>query len=1106
MNQMTSHSEWADQLCQRMQTQGLQINPAQILQTFSPAYRHHYSIEEAWQDWTALQQCLDKDSLKIRHYRPQEVDEGIFHIKFLVCHEPLTLSRMMPWFDAMGLEVLGEHPFKVQTASGSSWIHDFRLRHERVDFVIDDILNLLQQVFREEVDVDGFNQLVLSAGLNSKQVLMLRSYAAYMKQMRQPWTRERIIETLIEHAAITRLLVAFFMRRFQPGDTDTDSAEQTRERILESIDAVSALDQDQILRQYLNLIEATVRCNFFQDNPASRGHALAFKINSSQVENLPQPLPRFEIYCYSNAFEGIHLRGALVARGGLRWSERKDDFRTEVLGLMKAQMTKNAVIVPSGSKGGFIVKRFSPAGNKQEQIREAYQWFIRSLLSLTDNREGDAVVHPPQTRIHDEVDPYLVVAADKGTATFSDTANRIAEEQGFWLGDAFASGGSAGYDHKKMGITARGAWISVQRHFRERGKDIQTQPFSVLGIGDMSGDVFGNGLLLSKQIRLQAAFNHLHIFIDPNPDPASSWDERKRLFELPRSQWSDYNSTLISQGGGVFSRAQKRIPLSTEIQQLIATERSSMSPDELIHHLLKSEIELLWNGGIGTYIKAASESHAEVQDKANDALRVDAKDLRFSVIGEGGNLGLTAAARVEFCQNGGEVYADSIDNSAGVDCSDHEVNIKIALGRAETKGLLSREQRNQLLEEMTDNVAHLVLQHNYTQTQIISMIESDAALLMHEHGRFMRHLENLDVLNRALERLPDEAEVATRLAAQQGLTKPEIGLLLAFSKLTYKNALLDSSLPDQEDFNQELQHYFPTPLQHSYREEWLQHPLRREIISTRLANRIVDHVGPGFSFRMREELGSNIAGLTYAYQCVMQLFDLETLWNEVEALDNQVNAQVQILCLKIISGFLQRDISWLLRERQPVHASGVVVQRFAESADYLSSHIETHLSGLSQEIFDHHLQQLLKQQVPESLAIRIARLVPLSSALDISHISLEKQSPLASTAKLYFQLGDELDIHWLREQISALKSHNHWQQLAITGLRNQVHLSQRRLCSNIIGSAANSRFNFEDVLEDWQKQQEFRLQRYHNMLAEMRAHRSLDFPMLSLLSQELSRF
>ena len=594
------------------------------------------------------------------------------------------------------------------------------------------------------------------------------------------------------------------------------------------------------------------------------------------IDNLPRPRPRFEIFVYSTRFEGIHLRGGLVARGGLRWSDRKEDYRTEVLGLMKAQMVKNAVIVPAGSKGGFITKQIAQLPQREiyAEVQACYSLYIQALLELTDNRVGNEIQSPKQTAVHDGPDPYLVVAADKGTASFSDVANGISQSKNFWLDDAFASGGSQGYDHKKMGITARGAWESVKRHFRGLGKDIQNEDFTVIGIGDMSGDVFGNGMLLSKHIRLVGAFNHMHIFIDPDPDTKKSFKERSRLFELPRSAWTDYDKTLISKGGGVFSRKAKKIELTPEIQALLDCKEEHLTPNELIVYLLKARVDLIWNGGIGTYIKAAVETNAAVSDKNNDDIRINGKQVRAKAIGEGGNLGVTQKGRIEFAQNGGLIYSDSIDNSAGVDCSDNEVNIKILLSEIMKSGRLSRDERNKLLIDMTENVAANCLLNNYKQTQIIDIMETDAGINMHQHARFMRHLEREGILNRRLETLPNDEQITERIGKNQGLTKPELSILLSYSKLTYKNAILETSSLEEECYNDLLLRYFPPKLRDLYADEILRHPLRKEIIATILSNKITNDIGIGFGFRIREETGARIENIAKAYVVSVEVFDL----------------------------------------------------------------------------------------------------------------------------------------------------------------------------------------------------------------------------------------
>ena len=783
---------------------------------------------------------------------------------------------MLPVLQSMGVEVVDERPYEVVPEDGRRyWIYDFGLRvepgllsgggGERLDTLRERFEDAFRAAWLGEAEVDRFNSLVLRAGLSWRQAAVLRAYGKYLRQTGVSWGQEFIADVILTHRATTVALVELFETRFDPkragADRDAREAELV-DRISALIDDVTSLNADRILRSYLSLIRATLRTNhFLADRPF-----LSMKLEPQEIPGLPEPRPQYEIFVYSPRVEGVHLRFGSVARGGLRWSDRHEDFRTEILGLVKAQAVKNAVIVPVGAKGGFVVKRppkptGDPAADREASLQEGiacYRMFISGLLDLTDNLVGGEVDPPRDVVRHDGDDTYLVVAADKGTATFSDIANEVAKSYGFWLGDAFASGGSVGYDHKAMGITAKGAWESVKRHFRELGVDTQRQDFTVVGVGDMAGDVFGNGMLLSEHIKLVAAFNHLHVFIDPSPDPAVSYAERKRLFERPRSTWDDYDRTKISAGGGVWSRSLKSIPLNPEIRRALGIDESvaQLSPAELIKAILQAPLDLLWNGGIGTYVKASTETHADVGDKANDAVRVNGADLRAKVVGEGGNLGLTQLGRIEFARAGGKVNTDALDNSAGVDCSDHEVNIKILLDSLVADGKLTGEQRNQLLAEMTDEVGELVLADNHRQNAVLGISRAHAAQMMSVHARQISSLEEQTTLDRELEALPSKKECREREKNGLGLTSPELATLLAHVKLHLKHQVLDSDLPEADAFSRRLPDYFPAPLRERYGDAVPQHPLRRQITATLLVNEVVDGGGISYAYRLAEEISA----------------------------------------------------------------------------------------------------------------------------------------------------------------------------------------------------------------------------------------------------------
>jgi len=778
-----------------------------------------------------------------------------------------------------------------------------------------------------------------------------------------------------------------------------------------------------------------------------------------------------------------------------------EDFRTEVLGLMKAQMVKNTVIVPAGSKGGFVVK--TPLSGlkrdqQQDEVVRCYRTLLCGMLDLTDNYKQGKVKTPDYLVRYDEDDPYLVIAADKGTATFSDIANGIAQEYGFWLGDAFASGGSAGYDHKKMGITARGAWESVKRNFREIGIDIQSQDFRVIGIGDMSGDVFGNGMLQSRHIRLVGAFNHQHIFIDPDPDPEASFRERQRLFEMGRSSWEDYDPALISRGGGIYSRAAKSIAISNETKALLGIKEDRLIPLELIRSMLKAPVDLLWNGGIGTYVKASGETHEEVSDKANDGLRVDGAELRCKVIGEGGNLGVTQLGRVEFARKGGLIYTDFIDNSAGVDCSDHEVNIKILLNQILSAGDMTLKQRNQLLAEMTDEVADLVLANNYSQSQAISLVASQATQRLSEHARFINWLESQGRLERSLEFLPDNKEIARRQAENSGLTKPEIAVLHSYSKMTYYEALIQSEIPDDAFLASKLQNYFPGVLGERYSGQMANHQLKREIIATHLTNDIVDHIGPGFGFRMREEVGANIAGVTRAYLAASMIFDANQLWQRIEALDNRVAAGIQIEMLLKVSRMLERSVNWMLRHRQGSLQIKELVDYFRPGVSELTEKLPKPLAAQDRLDLNRQTKRLTNSGVPRDLAMLTAGLIPLTAALDIVEVAKQTGTDVPVVASLYYRLGSELQFHWLQQQITGLNVRTHWHNLANIGLASALNSHQRELTSHILERAGKYR-SAKTMIDKWAEANPFIVDRHNRMISEMKAQATLDFAMLSVV-------
>lgn len=1080
---------------------------------FPAGYRERYPARVAVFDIEQMESLADAGSLAMSLYVPLEASPGRLNFK-LYRTAPVPLSSSLPMLERMGVRVVDEHPAEVLRQDGSRVsIHDFGLNYTGgSELDIDKLRPLFQDAFlrawRGEIENDDFNRLTLLAGLGWREVSVLRAYAKHMKQAAFTFSQTYIEQTLTAHPRLARQLVGLFLQRFDPAlNKNRDKHCDKLVVELESeLNNVANLDEDRILRQYLAVIRATLRTNYFQ-RTADGGFKpyISLKFNPALIPNLPQPRPMFEIFVYSPRIEGVHLRGGKVARGGLRWSDRMEDFRTEVLGLVKAQIVKNAVIVPVGSKGGFVVKNPPVGGDREAVLAEGiacYKTFLSGLLDLTDNLVQGKLVPPANVVRHDEDDPYLVVAADKGTATFSDYANQVAAEYGFWLGDAFASGGSVGYDHKKMGITARGAWESVKRHFREFGLNTQEQPFTVVGVGDMSGDVFGNGMLLSKKIRLIAAFDHRHIFIDPNPDPESSWNERARLFALPRSSWDDYDKKLISAGGGIWPRSAKSIKLSHEARDALGIEAENLSPSELMRAILTAPVDLLYNGGIGTYVKASSESDAAVGDRANDAIRVNGADLRCRVVGEGGNLGMTQLGRIEFAIKGGKINTDAIDNSGGVDCSDHEVNIKILLNSVVAEGELTEKQRNKLLAEMTDEVAELVLRDNYAQTQILSLTHAGGVSLIDEQADFIRKLGYAGKLNRKIEFLPNDEEIGERKIVQMGLVIPELAVLLAYSKIELFDDVLASDVPEDPYISTALARYFPEPLRVRFAQQIGQHPLKREIISTHVVNSMVNRVGPTFVSRLQTEMGAASADIVRAYMATREVFGLVQIWRAIEALDNQVDDTVQKAMIFDTSRLVQRGTMWFLRRREWLADLQATLAHFSPGVRRLSEGMSGLVTATYREQLERVSAHYVGQGVPADLAFRLASLDELFSALDLVEVAVETSRAEAVVAKVYFELGGELDLYWLGDQISALPAESRWQSLARSALRVDLSSQARALAADALKQFVELQ-DADEIVTAWRTRHQQQTDRYRHLLGDVKASTSTDMPMVSVLLREL---
>ena len=1096
---------------------------------FPLAYEEDVAPADALADIAALEQLRDsREARRLSLHRPQLQKPARMHLKIVRIGDPVPISDLLPILENFGLRVIAERPYELAwPEGGAAWIQDFELEHR--DGLAVDIARI-EERFREaltmtwggETENDGFNRLLLGADLTAREITVLRAYCRYLLQTGVPFSQAYMERALAANPAIAAGLVRLFEARLDPAAAQPAASRRSRTRgerpdgrgnssdeivaqIRASLDSVASLDEDRILRAYLELVQATLRTNFYRRDP--QGGALtylSFKLDPAAIRDLPLPRPKFEIFVYSPRVEGVHLRMGYVARGGIRWSDRREDFRTEVLGLMKAQNVKNTLIVPVGAKGGFVPKRL-PGGSREEvqtEVIACYRTFIRGLLDLTDNIVGARVVPPPQVARRDGDDAYLVVAADKGTATFSDIANSISAEYGFWLGDAFASGGSAGYDHKKLGITARGGWECVKRHFRELGTDIQKTPFTAIGIGDMSGDVFGNGMLLSPHIRLQAAFDHRHIFIDPNPDAAVGFAERQRLFDLPRSSWDDYERKRISKGGGVFARTAKSITLSPEARALLGLEAGVNTPMEIMRAILRMPVDLLWNGGIGTYVKASRESNAEVGDRANDGLRINGLDLKAKVVGEGGNLGFTQRGRIEYALAGGRLNTDFIDNSAGVNTSDVEVNLKILLNPILQAGRLTAGDRNRLLASMSGEVCSLVLRNNYLQSQAISTLELQARARMSEFQHLIRSLERSGELNRALEFLPADDELAERRKAGAGLTRPELAILLAYSKIWLNNHLLDSDVPEDPYLSTELERYFPGPVRRRFARAIPRHRLRREIIATAITNSLINRMGPTFVPRAQEDTGAEPAQIARAYTAAREIFEMRTVWARIEELDNRVPAKVQYAASFETSRLLRHATYWLLARRRALKVDTAVAE-FRTGVHELESRIGQVLSGSWHEQFEQVHKQHLEAGLPPDLAARVASLDAHNASLDIVELAGSQRIGVTEAARLYFEAGARTGLDWLRQQIDRLPVEGPWQATARTGLRDAALRLHRRLAERVLSHGG--RGSAQERVAAWEQSAGKELAHWQRTLADMRAAGAADFATLTVGVESLRK-
>ncbi|MBK8158985.1 MAG: NAD-glutamate dehydrogenase [Rhodospirillaceae bacterium] len=1080
---------------------------------FPIGFEDYFNAHAAVSDIDRIEEALAENKTAINLYRPIEAAGNELHLKLYKSGEKIALSTVLPSLENFGLKVISENPFDVRPVGQEQpvWIHAFIMvtadgGEVDITAIRDKFHEAYAKIWGGQMEDDGFNRLVITAGLGWRDIMLVRAYCKYLRQAAIAFSQDYMEATLNANPTITRNIVRLFHTRTDPaftGDRDAKAA-MIIEKINGKLDRVVNLDEDRILRRYLNAVLCTLRTNFYQ--PAADGgpkEYISFKLDSAKIEELPLPRPLVEVFVYSPRAEAIHLRGGKVARGGIRWSDRREDFRTEVLGLMKAQMVKNAVIVPVGSKGGFVVKR-PVQGDRDAVMAEVvhcYKTLMRGLLDITDNLVGGKVKAPAQVVRHDGDDPYLVVAADKGTATFSDIANSVSRDYGFWLDDACASGGSAGYDHKKMGITARGAWECVKRHFRELDHDIQSVDFTCVGVGDMSGDVFGNGMLLSPHTKLVAAFNHMHIFLDPNPDLKASFAERQRLFNLPRSGWNDYNPELISAGGGVFERKAKSIKLSAEVKQRFGLEKDQVTPNELIHILLKAEVDLLWFGGIGTYVKASDETHADVGDRANDATRVNAAELRCRVIGEGANLGCTQRGRVEAALAGRRLNTDAVDNSAGVDTSDHEVNIKILINEAVAGGDLTMKQRDKLLAEMTDEVGTLVLRDNYLQSQALSVAEAQSYTLLDQQGRFMRALERNGQLDRAIEFLPDDEIMRHRLTQRIGLSRSESAVLLAYSKNALYDELLPSDLPDDPQLADDLVSYFPKQLREGYKPLIQKHRLRREIIVSVVTNSLVNRMGATFLHVTKEKTGQSASAIARAYAITRGAFKLRDLWTGIQALDNKVSASVQTSMLIEINRLAEAATLWFLRNGEhPLDIAGNIAAT-EPGIIAIEAVLAKILSPADQAANTKRAGALMSAGVPEALARRISQLASIGTTLDVVRIAAQTKIKVEDVAATYFAIGDQFNIDWLRAGAKGLIGDSHWQRLAVFAIVDDLNTHQRDLTTAVL--ANDLALTGPDAIAGWRAGRSAALPRAESLFNDLRQVGKLELAMLAVANRAL---
>lgn len=1120
---------WSERIRTAMEVAGIE-NSQEIAamsqkygQAFPAAYRETYLPKQSIHDIRKIENVLKTDAIDLDLYRPWDIDDPQqVRLKIFSPNKPITLSDILPMLENMGLRVISELPFDIQPARvrHKIFIHDFVLETPAAQDLLKNIAKIkplfeeaFARIWNKEMEDDSLNRLVLGGQMGWREITILRTYVRYMQQMRYPLSRPSVEGALTGNPAIASAIVRLFLALHDPangkkGDILAAGCAVEIDHVLEQ---VASLDHDRILRSLTKLVNATLRTNFFQSGPDGKPKPyLSIKIESPKIDELPEPKPYREIFVYSPRMEGVHLRADKVARGGIRWSDRNEDFRTEILGLLKAQQVKNSVIVPMGAKGGFVLKQPPKEGGRpafQAEGIECYKYLIRGMLDITDNRGNEGIIPPHNVVRRDGDDPYIVAAADKGTATFSDIANALSLEYGFWLGDAFASGGSAGYDHKKMGITARGAWESVKRHFRELNHDTQSQDFDVVGVGDMAGDVFGNGMILSEHICLIGAFNHIHIFCDPTPDSAATFKERQRLFREVKG-WEEYNTKLLSKGGKIFLRSEKSLQLTPEIQKRFDIPRDRVTPNELIQAMLRARTDLLWFGGIGTYLKATSETHADVGDKGNDLLRINANEVRAKVLGEGANLAVTQRARIEYAENGGRLNADYIDNSGGVDCSDHEVNIKIALGDVmrKPKHKMDVKVRNKLLESMTDEVAQLVLRDNYQQAQGISLMELHAADNLGNHSQFIEELERTAGLKRKLEGLPDADNIHARIRTGKGLTRPELAILQSHAKIYYTRALLESDIPESKAMEERLLRYFPNKLAKSYEAELAGHMLRREIICTTLSGGMVNRMGPTFLYDKVKKTSALPAEVARAYIIVREAFGLRDLWTQIEALDSKVPAQVQLRALHETARMTDRAVTWFLTRYGRNLDINRDIAKFEEGINAVRAAMNKVVPKELMQTIQTLAQRGVQDGLSKELAHNISLMPILGSACDIIRISNDHKADLPLTAKIYFEIGEYFHLDWMRQQGRYLTADDRWGAEALGGIIDHLYTCQAGITIRVLkdmGKELAGKAPTGNIFEHWLAAHGQQAKALEPLFIDLRKGGQVDLPVLVIAEQRL---